>query len=116
LSVLEVSRANHSSFNLENLWLRGGFPDGYLAATDNDSWAWRSDFISSYVEKDNPLMGPQNATITMRRLWSMLSHNNAQKINFSKLGANLGVSYKTIKNYVDTLTDFYMLRQIQPWS
>ncbi len=23
---------------------------------------------------------------------------------------------KTIKNYIDTLTDFYMLRQIQPWS
>ncbi len=116
LSVLEVSRANPSSFNLENLWLRGGFPDSYLAATDDNSWDWRSDFISSYVEKDIPLMGPQISTTTMRRLWSMLAHNNAQQVNFSKLGTNLGVSYKTIKNYVDTLTDFYMLRQIQPWS
>lgn len=61
-------------------------------------------------------MGPRVAATTMRRLWSMLAHNNAQQVNYSKLGASLGVSYKTVKNYIDTLTDFYMLRQIQPWA
>jgi len=101
---------------LERLWLRGGFPDSFLANTDDDSWDWRSDFISSYVEKDIPLMGPHIASTTMRRLWSMLAHNNAQQANYSKLGDSLGFSYKTIKNYIDTLTDFYMIRQIQPWS
>ncbi len=115
-SALEIYQDNTSSFDLEKLWLRGGFPDSYLAATDDDSWDWRSDFISSYIEKDIPSMGPQIARTTMRRLWSMLAHDNAQQVNLSKLGANLGVSYKTIKNYIDTLTGFYMLRQIQPWS
>lgn len=115
-SVLEAYQKNPSLFDLESLWLRGGFPESYLAATDDDSWDWRSDFISSYIEKDIPLMGPQFSRTTMRRLWSMLAHNHAQPVNFSKLGASLGVSYKTIKNYIDTLTDFYMLRQIQPWS
>ena len=28
----------------ERLWLRGGFPDSYLAATEGDSLAWRKDF------------------------------------------------------------------------
>jgi len=115
-SVLEISKSENPSFDLEKLWLRGGFPDSYLAETDNDSWDWRSDFISSYVEKDIPLMGPNIASTTMRRLWSMLAHNNAQQVNFSKLGESLGFSYKTIKNYIDTLTDFYMVRQIPPWS
>ncbi len=115
-SVLETLQSESSLFDLEKLWLRGGFPDSYLAATDDVSWDWRSDFISSYVEKDIPLMGPQVASTTMRRLWSMLAHNNAQQVNFSKLGESLGFSYKTIKNYIDTLTDFYMLRQIPPWS
>ena len=115
-SVLETLKSESSLFDLEKLWLRGGFPDSYLAATDDVSWDWRSDFISSYVEKDIPLMGPQVASTTMRRLWSMLAHNNAQQVNFSKLGESLGFSYKTIKNYIDTLTDFYMIRQIPPWS
>jgi len=115
-SVLETLQSESSLFDLEKLWLRGGFPDSYLAASDDVSWDWRSDFISSYVEKDIPLMGPRVASTTMRRLWSMLAHNNAQQVNFSKLGESLGFSYKTIKNYIDTLTDFYMIRQIPPWS
>ena len=115
-SLLETYQSPFSLDCIEKLWLRGGFPDSYLAISDEDSWDWRSDFISSYVEKDIPLMGPQIASVTMRRLWSMLAHNNAQQINYSKLGESLGVNYKTIKNYIDTLTDFYMLRQVQPWS
>ncbi len=115
-SLQEVGREKSMLPDMEKLWLRGGFPDSYLAKRDDDSWNWRSDFISSYVEKDIPLMGPNISRTTMRRLWSMLAHNNAQQVNLSKLGENLGVSYKTIKNYVDTLTDFYMLRQILPWA
>ncbi len=115
-SALEIYRAEATPFDLEKLWLRGGFPDSYLATTDDDSWDWRSDFIATYVEKDIPFMGPQIAATTMRRLWSMLSHYNAQQVNFSTLGESLGVNYKTIKSYIDTLTDFYMLRQIQPWA
>lgn len=115
-TVLEACDSKKSAFDLEKLWLRGGFPDSYLANSDDDSWDWRSDFISSYVEKDIPLMGPQISVTTMRNLWSMLAHNNAQQVNFSKLGESLGVSYKTVKNYIDTLTEFYMLRQLQPWA
>ena len=61
-------------------------------------------------------MGPNIASTTMRRLWSMLAHINAQQVNFSKLGESLSVNYKTIRNYIDLLTDFYMVRQIQPWA
>lgn len=115
-SVLEAHQVEPSVFDLEKFWLRGGFPDSYLATDDDESWRWRSDFISSYIERDIPLMGPKIAATTMRRLWSMLAHDNAQQVNYSKLGGSLGVSYKTIKNYIDTLTDFYMVRQIQPWA
>jgi len=91
-SVMETGQAN-----LEKLWRRGGFPDSFLATTASASWNWRSDFISSYVEKDIPLMGPHISATTMRRLWSMLAHNTAQQVNYSKLGESLGVSYKTVK-------------------
>jgi len=111
-----MSQADPLGFNFEKLWFRGGFPESYLAHTDDESWDWRSDFISSYVERDIPLMGPQVSAVTMRRLWSMLAHHHAQQVNLSQLGNSLGVNYKTVKNYMDTLTDFYMVRQIQPWA
>jgi len=115
-SVLEIHPSQRHTLDIEKLWLRGGFPDSYLSPTEDDSWNWRGDFIASYVERDIPSMGPRVAATTMRRLWSMLAHSNAQQVNYSKLGASLGVSYQTAKNYIDTLTDFYMLRQIQPWA
>ena len=113
-TVSELDR--EGAYDLERHWLRGGFPDSYLAASNAESWSWRSDFISSYIERDIPFMGPHINATTMRRLWSMLAHSNAQQVNYSKLGESLGVSYKTIKSYIDTLTDFYMVRQLQPWS
>ncbi len=114
-SVWELFHENNP-LDMEKHWLRGGFPDSYLSSSDDESWAWRSDFISSYIERDIPLMGPHISATTMRRLWSMLAHNNSQQVNYSMLGESLGVSYKTIKSYIDTLTDFYMVRQLQPWS
>ena len=67
LSVLEMSQADPLGFNFEKRWFRDGFPKSYLAHTDDESWDWRSDFISSYVERDIPLMGPQVSAVTMRR-------------------------------------------------
>ena len=34
----------------------------------------------------------------------------------SSLGKSLEVDHKTIRFYLDILTDFYMVRQLQPWA
>lgn len=114
--VLELNSINPLEFNVEKLWFRGGFPDSYLALTDDESWEWRNDFISTYVERDIPLMGPQVSSTRMKRFWSMLAHYHGQQVVFSELGRSLEVSHTTIRHYLDILTDFYMVRQIQPWS
>ena len=114
-SASELSIQDGYQYDMEEHWLRGGFPDSYLATSNDQSWSWRGDFISSYIERDIPLMGPHIQSTTMRRLWTMLAHNNGQQANYSKLGESIGVNYKTIKSYIDTLSDFYMVRQLQPW-
>ena len=52
LNVLEVP-ANNA------LWWRGGFPDSLDAASDTHSIRWRHQFISTYLERDIPLLGPR---------------------------------------------------------
>lgn len=116
LSILEIYNTDPSGFNPETLWLRGGFPDSYLSGNDDESWEWRSDFISSYVERDIPQMGPQIPATKMRRFWSMLAHLHGQQANLSALGKSMGVSHTTIRTYLDILTDLYMVRQIPPWA
>ncbi|MDR4517276.1 MAG: ATP-binding protein [Nitrosomonas sp.] len=116
LSIVEVRAADSLGFNPEKLWFRGGFPDSYLAASDNESWDWRSAFIASYVERDIPQMGLQIPAARMRRFWMMLSHFHGQQVNLSSVGKSLEVSHTTIRNYLDILTDLYMIRQVQPWA
>lgn len=115
-TALEIYHSDRLGFNPEKLWFRGGFPDSYLAENDDESWEWRNDFISTYVERDIPLMGPQIPATKMKRFWTMLAHYHGQQIVFSELSKSLEVSHPTVKSYLDILTDFYMVRQIQPWA
>ena len=115
-SVSEMAKQNPLEFSPEKLWFRGGFPLSYLAADDNESWKWRSDFIASYVERDIPQWGTNISAARMRRFWAMLAHYQGQQINLSALGKSLDVSHTTIRNYLDVLTDFYMVRLLPPWS
>jgi len=47
--VLEVA-VDHKT--LDQLWLRGGFPDSFLAQNDLDSLAFRRSYIRTYLERD----------------------------------------------------------------
>jgi len=115
-SVMEVEALDPLEFSPEKLWFRGGFPQSYLAPSSEESWNWRSDFIASYVERDIPQLGANISATKMRRFWTMVSHFQGQQVNMSTLGKSLEVSHTTIKNYLDILTDLYMLRQLQPWA
>ena len=112
----ELHQNDRLGFSVEKLWFRGGFPDSYLAESDLESWDWRQDFITTYVEKDIPLFGPQVPATRMKRFWTMLAHFHGQQANLSNIGKSLDVSHTTVKTYLDTLQDFFMVRQVQPWS
>jgi len=112
----ELYQNDPMGFNPEKLWFRGGFPDSYLAMNEDASWNWRSDFISTYLERDIPQMGMNVPATRLRRFWTMLAHYHGQQVVQSELGRSLELSHTTIRNYLDLLTDFYMIRQLQPWS
>ena len=97
-SIPEICQFDSQQFDLDRLWLRGGFPVSYLAQDNDESWNWRTNFIASYVERDIPLMGPRVSSARMRRIWSMLAHLNGQQVNLSSLGKSLEVDHKTIRS------------------
>ncbi|MCD4727838.1 MAG: ATP-binding protein, partial [Pirellulales bacterium] len=98
----------------ESLWLRGGFPRSYLAATDRDSFQWRGAFIRACLERDLPQFGARLPVTTLHRLWMMIAHCHGQLWNASKIASSLGIVAGTVKNYLDLLTDLFLLRQLPP--
>jgi hypothetical protein len=100
--------------NIEPLWLRGGFPDSFLAATDADSLALRESFIRTYLERDVPMFAPRIPAETLRRLWTMLAHNQGGLLNASRLASSLSVSAPTVTSYIDLLVDLLLVRRLPP--
>ncbi len=100
---------------LSPIWLRGGFPDSYLASSDRDSLSWREDFIRTYLERDIPAFGLRIPAETLRRFWTMLAHSQGGLLNAAKLATGLGVSGQTVARYLDLLVDLMLVRRLPPW-
>ena len=100
---------------LNALWLRGGFPDSFMASSDQASMDWRLDFLRTYLERDIPALGPRIPAATLRRFWTMLAHVQGGLLNASALAEGLGVSGQTIGRYLDLLVDLMLVRRLQPW-
>ena len=97
------------------LWLRGGFPRAYLAATNAGSAIWRQQFIQTLLERDFPQWGVRVPAVALRRFWTMVAHYHGQIWNAAEPARALGVSEATARRYLDLLTDAFMLRQLQPF-
>lgn len=101
--------------NLNTLWLRGGFPRAFLAKTDELSYRWRKDFVSTILSRDlfehRISISPQ----TLLRFWKMLAHYHGQVWNASEFSRSFGLSDSTVRRYVDLLSDLFLVMQLQPW-
>ncbi len=115
LPIIHADEIDTEKTDLNQLWLRGGFPDSLLAASDAGSFRWRSNFISTYLERDIPQLGPRIPAITLRRLWTMLAHNQGSILNVTQLGGNLDLTGPTAKKYVGLLEDLLLIRTVHPW-
>ena len=98
----------------EVLWNRGGFPDSYLAGSDQESAQWRSDFIATYLQRDIAQFAPRIPAETLRRFWVMLAHLQGDPLNASKIARSLGVSSNTVSHYLDLLVDLLLVRRLPP--
>ena len=112
LNILEVDKTTTAQ---QRRWLRGGFPESYLANSDESSMNWLEDLVMTYLERDIPQLALRAPAIRLHRLWTMLSHLQGETLNCSKLASNLSVDAKTIASYIDALVDLLLVRRLMPW-
>jgi uncharacterized protein len=113
MGPIDALEAGPDHGDLNVLWLRGGFPDSYLASDDQESVKWRKDFISTYLERDVPMLGPRIPAETLGRLWTMLAHGQGGLLNASQLASALMASAQTVTRYVDLLVDLLLVRRLR---
>ena len=110
--LIEVSESQ----DVNQLFLRGGFPNSLLAISDKASFRWRESFIQTYVERDLPLLGLPMQPAESRRVLRMLANLNGQLLNYASLAKSLGVSSPTVKRYVQFLQQAFLIELLEPFS
>lgn len=116
LHPFDILEIDGSTTDTNRLWLRGGFPESFLAPTAARSLRWRQDFIRSYLEYEIPQLGPRIPAERLRRFWTMLAHNQGGVLNTTRLARNLGVDVKTAGSYIDLLADLLLVRRLPSWQ
>ncbi len=99
----------------ERHWQRGAFPLAFLAASDEDSLAWRKNFIQTFLERDLPQLGSTIPAASLYRFWSILAHYHGQVWNAAEAARALSVNESTTRRYIDLLEGVFMVRQLTPW-
>lgn len=101
--------------DITKLWIRGGYPKSFLAENDDDSFAWRDELIRLFIERDVPMAWNRIPYLEMWRVWQMAAHYHGQTLNYSEISRSLGIGNKIIQQYIDILTEMFMVRQLPPW-
>ena len=104
-----------SAKRLDDLWLRGGYPDGGILAPEMFP-DWQAHYLDALVGRDLPAWGlPARPQQTMRLL-AMLAASHGQPLNASEIGASLALDHKTVLRHCDFLEGAFLIRRLPPFT
>ncbi|HOP07285.1 MAG TPA: ATP-binding protein [candidate division Zixibacteria bacterium] len=119
LSLVELTPLLMTELNTkasrDRLWLYGGYPDGGILAPKQYP-RWQVDYLSLLTQRDLPSWGLSAKPQTTDRMIRMLAALHGQIWNASQVGQSLGLTYKTVNNYLDYLEGAFLIRRLRPYQ
>ena len=104
-----------SAKRLDDLWLRGGYPDGGILAPEMFP-DWQAHYLDALVSRDLPEWGLPTRPQQTTRLLAMLAASHGQPLNASQIGASLALDHKTVLRHCDFLEGAFLIRRLPPFS
>jgi predicted AAA+ superfamily ATPase len=118
LALVELTpllRVEMPHADLDELWLRGGYPEG--GVLDRKRFPqWHRDYLALLAQRDLPAWGlPAKPQVT-DRLLRMSAVVHGQLWNASQIGQGLGLSHTTVNSYMDYLEGAFLVRRLRPYG
>ena len=95
--------------------LAGGYPEAVRRDSPGRRQKWFLDYIRAVIERDVHSIANIEYARHMPRLLRVLATHSARLINYSSVGAPLGLGHITTQKYTDILSHLYLVRTLQPW-
>jgi predicted AAA+ superfamily ATPase len=101
LDLFPFSVHEVSAKDVNKLWLRGGYPEAFLAPTNEEAFLWLDNYIRGFVERDMALLGLGAAPSGTRAMLAMLASVHGRTLNMSMVAKSIGMSIPTVKRYLE---------------
>lgn len=95
--------------------LAGGYPEALQRPTWQRRQKWHLDYLDAIVQRDVQDIAQVEHLHQLPRLLRVLAQHAGQLVNYSALGAPLGLNHVTITRYVGIIEQLYLTRTLAPW-
>jgi hypothetical protein len=113
LSVAEIADASEST--LDMLMSRGGFPEPFLAATDQDADRWRMQYVDGLIRTDILDFERIHDLRAMQLTLELLRRRVGSPISITSLAQDVACSPNTIKKYLEILEALFIVFRVTPF-
>ena len=103
------------SETLERLWLRGGFPEAYLTEDVTQAQQWIENFVTTYTERDLPILGLNVSPTILLNLWKIAASAQGALLNANSISRSMGLTSPTVQKYIDFMENAFLLNQLMPF-
>lgn len=112
-ALAELQHTPHSQ-DLDRLLQRGGFPEPFLADTNQTADRWRLQYINGLIREDILDFEQIHNLRAMQLLLDLLRARVGSTISYTALAGDIGVSPTTIRKYIQILEALYIVFRVTP--
>jgi predicted AAA+ superfamily ATPase len=95
--------------------LAGGYPEALGRKTPSRRQDWYIDYIQAIVQRDVRDVAQIEQIAQMPRLLRILAEHSGQLVNYSGIGAAIGMNHITTQKYVSVFENLFLVQTLQPW-
>lgn len=96
--------------------LAGGYPEMRARATVARRQTWARSYIAHLVERDVQDIARIDELAQVPKLLTLLAMQCAQLLNYTQVGAQLGLNTKTAERYIGILERLFLVERLPAWG
>lgn len=101
--------------DLVEIVLAGGYPEALTRQRWGRKQDWYQSYVDAIVQRDVRDVAQIEQLALMPRLLSVMAEYSGQLVNYSGMGATIGLNHVTTQKYVGVFESLFIVHTLQPW-
>ena len=93
----------------------GGYPEALTRSAWRRRRSWHLDYIEAIIQRDVRDIARIDQLNSMPRLLRVLAEHSGRLVNYSAIGAPLGMNHVTTRKYLGVFESMFLVHTLPPW-